>query len=212
MSAAAAEAAAPKNGGKKKLLIILAAAVLLVGGGGTGALVFIKKRQAAAEAAAEEGDDAAAAEAHPAKAAAHDEHRTPPTFVPLDPFVINLADHDADRYAQIGITLQVPDAHAGDDINNYKPAIRNNILLLLAHKTSEELAGREGKEKLAAEIRRESLRAMGYELPEEDEAATAKDGAASGAAEAAPRKKAKKAKAPENLPITAVVFSSFIIQ
>lgn len=206
-AAAAAEAAAPKNGGKKKLVILLAAALVLVGGAGTGALVIIKKRQAEA-AAADEADDAAV-DARP-KAVAHDEHRTPPTFVPLDPFVINLADHDADRYAQIGVTLQVPDARAGDDIASYKPAIRNNILLLLAHKTSEDLAGREGKEKLAGEIRREALRAMGYELPAEDDAAASPAGAAS--ADARPRRKPKKVQAPENLPITAVVFSSFIIQ
>jgi flagellar FliL protein len=209
-AAAAAEAApAPKSGGKKKLIIIIVAALVLLGAAGTGAVIVMKKRAAEAAAAAEDaGDDAGAgagAGKHEAKAAAHDEHKTPPVFVPLDPFVINLADHDADRYAQIGITLQVLDAHVGDEITNYKPAIRNNILMLLAHKTSEDLAGREGKEQLAREVRIEALRAMGYHVA--DDEATAAEGAS------APKKAKKKAAAKEEeMPITSVQFSSFIIQ
>ncbi len=213
-AAAAAEAApAPKNG-KKKLIIIIAAAVLLLGGGGTAALVIMKKKAAEAAAAAEEADDGAAAPAAAhAKAAAHGDHK-PPAFVPLEPFVVNLADHDADRYAQIGLTLQVPDEHAGEEIKGYLPAIRNNILLLLAHKTSEDLGGSEGKQKLAAEIRRESLKAMGYEVEaEEAPEGAAAEGEGADKAKAAPRKKKKKAAAPEEvMPIAAVQFSSFIIQ
>ena len=204
MSAAAAAAdAAPKNGGKKKLLIILAAVGVLVAGGG-GAAVYLMKKKAAEAAAAEEGEDADAASHATSKHAggSHDK-KTPPVFVPLDPFVVNLADREADRYAQIGITLQVVDAHAGDEIGNYKPSIRNNILMLLAHKTSEDLAGREGKEQLAAEVRREALRAMGYEVEDEEPAAADGEGKA---------KKKKKKKAAEDLPIVAVQFSSFIIQ
>jgi flagellar FliL protein len=122
-------------------------------------------------------------------------------FVPLDPFVVNLADREADRFAQVGITLEVADAHVGDEIKAYMPAIRNNILLLLAHKTSAELMDHEGKEQLAKEVRREALRPMGFELPDEDE-------------ESAAKKKKKKAKAEEaqELPIKSVQFSSFIIQ
>jgi flagellar FliL protein len=210
MSAAAEAVAAPKAGGKKKLLVILAAAVLLLGVAGTAAVVILKKRAAEA-AAAEEGDDNAAAlaanGAH-AKAPAHDPHAKPPAFVPLDPFVVNLADRDADRYAQIGVVLQVPDEHASEDIKGYLPAIRNNILLLLAYETSEDLAGREGKERLAKAIRRESLKAMGYEVEDDAPAAAA----ASGAPAPKPKAKAKPKGEEEAMPITAVQFSSFIIQ
>jgi flagellar FliL protein len=208
-AAAAADAApAPKSGGKKKLIIIIVAALVLLGAAGTGAVIVMKKRAAEAAAAAEDaGDEAGAAGAkHEAKAAGHDEHKVPPVFVPLDPFVINLADHDADRYAQIGITLQVLDAHVGDEITNYKPTIRNNILMLLAHKTSADLAGREGKELLAREVRIESLRAMGYTV--EDDEASAAEGASAPKPKAKKKSKAKE----EEMPITSVQFSSFIIQ
>ena len=44
------------------------------------------------------------------------------------------------------------------------PAIRNAILMILAHKTSNELLSREGKEQLAPEILREAVRPMGIEI------------------------------------------------
>jgi len=203
MSAPAAAAhadAAPAKGGKKKLLIIIIAAVVLLAGAGVGAMIFMKKK-AAAE--GEEGGEGAPAKTeHAAPKKEHkEEHKTPPVFVPMDPFVVNLADKEAERYAQIGVTLEVVDAHAGDDIKNYLPAIRNNVLMLLAHKSSADLAGREGKETLAKEIRREACRAMGYEVEDEDE-------------DEAPSKKKKKKKAApaDDLPIKSVNFSSFIIQ
>jgi flagellar FliL protein len=207
MSAAAAADAAevlPRKG-KKKLIILIAAvvALLIVAGGGA---AFYLKQKAAAEAAAEaedeDGDQADTGRKHAAKAGhKKDDKRVPPVFVPLDPFVVNLADREADRFAQVGITLEVADAHVGDEIKAYMPAIRNNILLLLAHKTSAELMDHEGKEQLAKEVRREALRPMGFELPDEDE-------------ESAAKKKKKKAKAEEaqELPIKSVQFSSFIIQ
>jgi hypothetical protein len=52
-------------------------------------------------------------------------------FVPLDPFTVNLADRDAERYAQIGVTLEIEDAKVGDQIKAYMPAIRNNILMAM---------------------------------------------------------------------------------
>jgi flagellar FliL protein len=89
-------------------------------------------------------------------------------FVALDPFVVNLTDRDTDRYAQIGITLQVEDEKASEEIKAYLPAIRNNILLLLSHKSSEELMAEGGKEKLAEQILREAVLPMGIELEDPD--------------------------------------------
>ena len=206
-AAAAADAVPAKSGGKKKLVLMVAVAALVLGGGGVGALVYMKKQKAAAEAAAaEEGD---AVEAAPVK------HETKkkgekPVFVPMDPFVVNLADHDADRYAQIGIVLEVPDEHAGEEIKTYLPAIRNNILLLLAHKSSADLAGGEGKELLARQIRREALRAMGEEVGDDEDAVPAADEGSAPASASAKKKKHKGI--PEDAPIRSVQFSSFIIQ
>jgi len=202
-----AEVAAPKKG-KKKLIIIIAAvlAVVLIGGGVT--VYMLKQKAAAAEAAAEadgeEDDGHAAKEEHAKK----DDHKTPPVFVALDPFVVNLADRDADRFAQIGVTLQVDDAHVADELKLYLPAVRNGILMVLAHKTSKELLERSGKEQLANEIMRESVRPMGIVI-DIDEPAAEHDAAAD--SEEKPKKKKKKKPAEHN-PILSVNFSSFIIQ
>jgi flagellar FliL protein len=212
-AAAAADASAAKPGGKKKLVVMIAVAAIVLGGGGVGALVYRKKQKAAAEeaaAAAADGDDADAAPAKPAKKKDKGEK---PVFVPMDPFVVNLADHEADRYAQIGITLEVPDEHTGEEIKTYLPAIRNNILLLLAHKSSADLAGGDGKELLARQIRREALKAMGEEVDEDDEADAAPAADAASDADAPVKKKKMHKKAVvEDAPIRSVQFSSFIIQ
>jgi flagellar FliL protein len=209
MSAAAdAAPAGKKPGGKKKLVLMVAVAAIVLGGAGVGALVFMKKQRAAAEAAAaaDEGDS----DATPAKAAKKREKGEKPVFVPMDPFVVNLADHEADRYAQIGITLEVPDEKSSEEIKTYLPAIRNNILLLLAHKSSSDLAGGDGKVLLARQIRREALKAMGEDAGDDIVAPSATDEASAPAAGA--RKKTKHRGIPEDAPVRSVQFSSFIIQ
>ena len=192
---AAEPAAAPKGGGSKKLIIILAAVLLLVLVGGGAAFMLLKKKPA------EDGEEGEAVEA-PVKAKAHAKSDHPPTFVPLDPFTVNLADKDVDRFAQIGVTLQVEDPKFADQIKAYMPAIRSNVLMVLSHKTAGELLTREGKEKLAKEIMRESVRPMGIELDDEDEEEPAD----------APKKKKKKKKAHVESPVTQVLFSNFIVQ
>jgi flagellar protein FliL len=176
------------SGGKKKLMLIVAGVVLLLGIAGAGALVFMKQQQRhAAEAAEADGDEAHAA-AKPSKP----DPKVVPTFVALDPFTVNLADREAERYAQIGITLELSNDKATDRIKAYMPAIRNNILMVLAHKSSQQLVEREGKEQLAAEVLREALRPLGYEPP-------------------APGKKAP-VDHDDPPPVLRVHFSNFIIQ
>ena len=140
-----AGAAAPKGGKKKKLLIIIGAVVLLllVGGGGAAYMIMKNKAAAAAAAEAEEGGQAPAKEAKGHAAPVRDPKHAP-VFIPLDPFTVNLADRDAERYAQVGIALEVDDAKQGDAVKAYMPVIRYNILMILAHKSAGELMEREG--------------------------------------------------------------------
>jgi flagellar FliL protein len=202
MSAAAAPDAgdAPKKKGSKKLIIIIVAVVLLLAVAG-GAAVFLMKKKAAE---AEEADGAEGGGGH-AKAkteeVAHKVHKRepghPPVYVALDPFTVNLADRDQERYAQIGITLEVDEQKFADEMKGYMPAIRNSVLLILSHKTANELLALEGKEKLAEEIMRESVRPMGIEIdPEEEDAGSKK----------------KRRRQPVYNPVQHVHFSSFIIQ
>lgn len=208
MSAAAANptgAALPGKKGKKKLIIIVLITLMVVLGAGAGGLIYMKKK-AAADAEAEREDGAPPAAHAPAKA----NLKHPPTFLPLDAFVVNLADKESDRYAQIGITLEVEDAKFAEDMKAYMPALRNGVLMLLAHKTSRELLDRAGKEQLASEIQREAARAIGLEVEDPE---TVGEAAKEVKAEASPRAKGKtkKKQLPPN-PIQHVHFSTFIIQ
>jgi flagellar protein FliL len=184
--------ATPAKGGKKKLIVIAASLAVLLAGGGGGAFFVMKKRAAAAAAATEETGEGESGKQE-AKAAKAD-LKSAPTFVPLDPFTVNLADREAERYAQVGMTLELADAKAGDLLKAYMPAIRNNILLVLAGKTAAQLMEHEGKMQLAAEVRAAALKPLGYTV--KAPVATAKVAADS---DDAP-------------PIRAVHFSNFIIQ
>ncbi len=193
--------AVPVTIGKKKKLILIASVLAVLLAVGAGASVFVIKKRAAAAAAQAEGEDSAAkevAEAQPVKVDA----KHAPTFVPLEPFTVNLADREAERYAQVGITLELTDAKAGDLLKAYMPVIRNNILLALGSKTAAQLIERDGKLRLAAEVRREALRPLGYEvaLP-----ALAASGIAA-------RKPIGADDEDADIPIRAVHFSNFIIQ
>jgi len=194
-TATADAGATPK--GKKKLIIIVGAGVLvLVLVLAVVAVMMMTKKPAQDE----DGEGPAKAEV-----AKHDP-KAVPVFVPLEPFTVNLADRDAERYAQVGITLEVVSVQAGDQVKAYMPAIRNNILMALADRTAADLQSREGKALLAAKVMRETSRALGYEVEAEEETVVEE-----GEVEAKTKKKKKKAAAAE-LPVKAVHFSNFIIQ
>jgi len=237
MSAVIADPAAgapPPKRGRKKLLVISAAVLALLLALSAGGVFLLKQR--AARAAAELGDEElAAAEGRPAKT----EPKTIPFYLPLDPFVVNLADRDVDRYAQIGITFELESGASGEQLKAYMPAVRNAILMVLANKTSRELLDRAGKEQLAQEIMREAVRPMGIEttLPEpvstvpavapgaaaSEVAAGASAASAAASATpalaaagsddlAAPKAKPRPRRDTPRNPIQHVHFSSFIIQ
>ena len=205
--AATADAATAAKGGKKKLIIIIAAVLVLVLGGGGAAFFMMKKAPVEGEEGADDGDHAKTdAPVSKTKSKPKYDPKHPPTFLPLDPFTVNLADRESERYAQVAVTLEVVDSKTADELKLYMPAIRNNILMVLSHKTAEQLLTREGKQKLATAILHAAVRPLGYEIEEEEEALE------DPAADTAPKKKKKKKPVPPVLPVTAVHFSNFIVQ
>lgn len=176
-----AEEAVKPAKSKKMLLIIVAAVLLLVLGGGGGWLYLSKKH-------ADADEEEEVVEVAP---------KGPPTYLPMDHMVVNLADPGGERVAQVGVTLELSDAKAPERVKPYLPAIRNSVLMLVSQRTAEELLQREGKEKLAADI----LAAASGNF--EDESAAAGKG----------KKNKKKDKhGEEGNPVRAVLFSSLIVQ
>jgi flagellar FliL protein len=182
----AADATATKPKSKKLLFIIVGVVVLALLA--AGAALFVLKQNTADH---EEDEDGVVAEQN-----SHDP-KTPPTFLPLDSMVVNLADPGGNRFIQTSITLQLQDAQTGEDLKVYMPTIRNGILIQISQRTADEILTIQGKEKLAADIMSEIATVMGYET-----AQPGADGAAG---------KKKRNKAAAN-PVQGVLFSSFIVQ
>jgi len=177
------------------LVIIIGVVLLLVVAGG-GAAWFLTRSHGDEE----EGGTAARKEAP----------KVAPTFLPLENMVVNLADPGGDRFAQIGITLELADVKTSDQVKQYLPTIRSGILMLISQRTSSELLQREGKEKLASDILREVSRPLGYSVPSEKARARAAAAAENGDDEEEDRPARKRAA--ERNPVHRVLFSSFIIQ
>jgi flagellar FliL protein len=184
----------PKS--KKMLIVIIAAVVLLALVGGGAAFFLMKKKPADGE----DGVDAEHSE-KPAVVRKAPDPKVPPTFLPIDNMVVNLADPGGGRFAQVGITLKLEDAKTADNVKLYMPAIRNGILLEISQRTADELLGVEGKEKLTKAIIREVSGQLGFEVDDEDEAP-----------EDSAKTSKKKRKVPAYTPVQAVLFSSFIVQ
>ena len=186
-------AAPPKS---KKLLLLGGVAVLVLALAGGGGWFYINKQRAAMEADEEE-------------TVAKVEQAGPPTYLPLDNMVVNLADPGGEKVAQIGITLELVDSKAAEKVKQYLPTIRSGVLLLVSQRTSEELLLRAGKEKLASDILREASRPFGGA---EDMQADEAESPAGGAAKKPKPKAKKKGKAIGEQPVQRVLFSSFIVQ
>ncbi|AMM25035.1 flagellar basal body protein FliL [Variovorax sp. PAMC 28711] len=178
------------------MLMLIVVAVAMLGGGAGGAWYFLQKRAAAAT------DDEPVAHAPAEKHA--------PTYLPLESMVVNLADGSGERFAQIGVTLDIDNEKTAEKIKTYMPAIRSSVLMLVSQRTSEELLRRDGKEKLANDIVTEVSRAIGYEVADAAPKAKPKADADGDAEESAPKRKKKRAVEPS--PINGVLFSSFIVQ
>ncbi|MGC3983316.1 MAG: flagellar basal body-associated FliL family protein [Pseudorhodoferax sp.] len=189
VSAPAAADAAPKPKGKKPLILGIVAVLLLAVAGA--AWMLLGRGHA--------DDDEEAAAAPPAAHAKKGKDALPPTYLPMENMVVNLADAGGEKFAQIGVTLELMDGKTSDQVKAHLPSIRSAVLLLVSQRTSEELLTRDGKEKLARDILREASRPLGYEV--EDDEPAAQDGK--------PRRRARPA---AFNPIYGVLFSSFIIQ
>lgn len=135
--------AAPKK--SKKLLIIIAGVVLLLIVGGGAAFFLLQKN-------ADHGDEEEVVSEKASKKKKGDKEAAP-VYVALDVFTVNLVPEQGDQFLQLGISLEVTDASVGDRLRTHTPKVRNKVMLLLSDKKASQLITKDGKEKLAEEIR-----------------------------------------------------------
>ena len=143
-------AAAPKKSKKGLFLILL---VVLLGGGGGGAYFFYFKAPAAQAASGEEDE-------HAEEAPEEEEEEAPKKakgtgVVPMEPFVVNLADAGATRFLRVNLGLVVADEEIAKEIEDSAvemARIRSAILELLAQQHADTLVTPEGKDELKKHI------------------------------------------------------------
>lgn len=74
--------------------------------------------------------------------------------MPLDPFLVNLADTDASRFVKTTFQLGLAEEIEEESKNFISiPAMRDSIITLLSSKTAEQILTPEGKDRLREEIR-----------------------------------------------------------
>ena len=144
------------EGGKKSskltLILIILLVLVLLGGGGAAAW-YCCRRPAPAPAVAQEGAAPAQPVAKPKLG--------PPVYVELDPdFVVSFKDQRLARFMQLRVKLMSRDADLMETVEQYKPVLRNNLLLLYSSQKFEEIVTREGKEKLLAQSLEEVNRTL----------------------------------------------------
>jgi len=140
------EAPPPKS--KKKLFIILGVLIVLIGGG-VGGYMYMKKADAdkkAAEAEANKPENILKKQLTDRK------ENAPPIYIPLDEMIVNLPGRGGEHYLQTKIVLRTNDSSTEGKIKNFMPVIRDKIITVLSSRQMQELATVEGKVMMAREI------------------------------------------------------------
>lgn len=73
--------------------------------------------------------------------------------MPLDPFLVNLADKESRRYLKLKVELEVDREATAKELEKFTPNIRDALILLLSSKTYLDISSFEGKQQLKDEIK-----------------------------------------------------------
>jgi len=133
-----------KGFGMKKLIIIVVAALLLVGGGVFGYTMFFSGKDKGGEAKKEE------------------KSKTKIAMMPLEPFILNLAEHG--RFLKLTIQFELSDATTQPMVNERIPQLRDSIITLVSSKSADALSSPEGKFLLKDEILLRANQAIGRDV------------------------------------------------
>ncbi len=131
--------------GKRGLIkwVILGIVVLMMGGGGFFGWKVLSKKGGEGQ-----GHSPASSEKEEKKMDA----ATPGIMIPLESFVINLADSEDIKYLKMTVNLEVDSAKSSEEAQARMPQIRDALLMLLTSKTSNDVKEIGGKLKLQDEM------------------------------------------------------------
>ena len=140
----ATEAAGSQEAPKKSKLmffIILGVTIMLVGGGGFFAYTkfMTHKPTAAGEEKKEEGGKGESGKAIG-------------EILPLEPFVVNLADPSGKRYLKLKVELELENPDAAEKDKQVIPKLRDTVIMLLTSLSFDEVMTPEGKIRIRDEL------------------------------------------------------------
>ena len=144
--AAAADAAAPPAAKSKLPLIAGAVAVLVLAGAGW----YFGMHLPAKKHAEEESEHSV--EKRLMKQLERKKDNTPPVFITMDEFLVNLPGKGGEHYLQTKLVLRTADATTEKRITDFLPLVRDRILAVLSSRTVDEMATVEGKDRMSKDI------------------------------------------------------------
>lgn len=149
-----------KDGGQGKALVLVAAGVLMVG-------LVVGVRAKGLVGGEEEG-----ARRRPARSSYRSESRRgelgdliePRPTLPLDEFVINLADSEEIRFLKMALELELADESDKEPLTKLKPQLRDTVIRTASRRTLMSLITAGGKDRLKKELKREINQALGADI------------------------------------------------
>ncbi len=130
------EAGQEKKGLNPIILILVAVVVLAVAGGGFFFLVMSKQNNA--ETQQEE---------------VKEEKKEPGIFYQFDdPFIVNLAEVNAERYLKVNPVLEVDNEEVVEEINQKLPEVKDILITIFSSKTLDDVMPLAGKDRIKQEI------------------------------------------------------------
>ncbi len=150
--AAAPEAVASPAGGsgQKPILLIALAVVNMLVVAGVGFMLYQGKKKEAQEPKIEDVIKGEAEAQHHEKT---EEKEIMGKVVPLETFIVNLAESKGRKVAKVNMELEVQGDRVLEEIEKRKAQIRDIIIIILSSKTYEDVSRREGKDALRSEIK-----------------------------------------------------------
>lgn len=146
-SAESAENLPPPKKSKKTLFIILGIITLVAGGGV--AYTFMQNSEAEKKAAEAEANRP---ENILKKQLTDRKQNSPPIYIPLDEMIVNLPGRGGEHYLQTKIVLRTADSATEGKVKQFMPVIRDKIITVLSSRQMQELATVEGKTMMAREV------------------------------------------------------------
>jgi flagellar FliL protein len=137
----------------KLIIIIVVAVVLVLGGAAAGYFMFaghkgktsgqeVSGKETKKEQVKEEGSKKGGGEGGGVSG----------NMKQLDPFIVNLADAEGQRYLKAVIQLELENASLEGEVQGKLPQIRDEILMILSNKTFDDVSTTAGKRMVKREI------------------------------------------------------------